>query len=113
MHELSLAMEVVELAAREAQKHGVSRILEMEIDVGDLSGVDAETFQSALEMVVGNTLLEKTLIRVMCKPGRGVCSDCNEEFEMRERLSRCPLCNGFPSEISGGEEFRVVSLVAE
>jgi hydrogenase nickel incorporation protein HypA/HybF len=113
MHELSLALEVVDLAAREAEKHGVSRIFELEIEVGDLSGIEADTFQSALEIVVRNTLLEQTLIRLIRKPGRGVCSECNGEYEMREQLSLCPVCNAFPSKISGGEEFKVVSLLAE
>ncbi len=47
MHEFSLAMNVVELAEKEAKNHGVSKILEIEIEVGDLSGVEPETFQSA------------------------------------------------------------------
>ncbi len=113
MHEFSLAMNVVELAEKEAKNHGVSKILEIEIEVGDLSGIEPETFQSALGIAVEKTLLEKTLIRINRIPGRGVCSECNKEYEMRERLALCPVCNGFPSEISGGMEFRVISLLAE
>jgi hydrogenase nickel incorporation protein HypA/HybF len=113
MHEFSLAMNVVELAEREAKNHSVLKILEIEIEVGDLSGVEPETFQSALEIVVEKTLLEKTLIRITRIQGRGICGECNKAYEMKERLALCPDCNGFPSEITGGTEFRVVSLLAE
>ncbi len=113
MHELSLAMEVIELASRESKKNGVSKIFEMEIEVGDLSGVEADTFQSALEMIVKDTLLENTLIQINRQPATGKCTDCNQAFEMKERMATCPTCHCFPSEISGGQEFRVVSILAE
>jgi hydrogenase nickel incorporation protein HypA/HybF len=112
MHELSLAMEVIELVQHEADKNGVSTIEEILIEVGDLCGVEADIFQSALEMVVKDTLLEDAVISIIHTPGKGLCSTCNKEFDMKNRLDICPQCQCFPSEISGGQEFRVVSLVA-
>jgi len=50
MHELSLAMEVIELVQHEADKNGVSGIEEILIEVGDLSGVEADIFQSAWKL---------------------------------------------------------------
>jgi len=113
MHELSLALEVIELAKREAEKNGVLTIFEMEIEVGDLSGVEAETFQSALELIVKNTLLEHTRIKLNRQPAFGRCNSCDKVFEMNERMATCPACHCFPSEISGGQAFRVVSILAE
>jgi len=113
MHELSLAYEVIELAKREVIKNKVSTIFEMEIEVGDLSGVEADTFQSALEMISKSTMLEHTLFHINRQPAIGRCSTCNLEFEMKERMACCPTCHRFPSEISGGQEFRVTSILAE
>ena len=112
MHELSLAMEVVEMSQREADKNGVSIIHEILIEVGDLSGIEADIFQSALEMVVKDTLLENSIVRIIRTPGKGICSSCNVEFEMKNRLDLCPDCGCVAMEVSGGQEFRVVSLVA-
>ncbi len=113
MHELSLAMEVVEMSQREADKNGVSIIHEILIEVGDLSGIEADVFQSALEMVVKDTLLENSLVRLTRNPGKGKCSACNLEFEMKNRLDGCPKCGCLPSEVSGGQEFKVLSILAE
>lgn len=113
MHELSLALEVIDLASREAEKNGVSEILEMEIEVGTLSGVEADIFHSALEMIVKNTLLENTLIKINRTPAIGLCNECNKEFEMQERMATCPVCHCFPIEIKGGQDFRVISILAE
>ncbi|MCX6242658.1 MAG: hydrogenase maturation nickel metallochaperone HypA [Bacteroidetes bacterium] len=113
MHELSLAMDVIELAQREAGKNGVSRVEEILIEVGDLSGVEADAFQSALELIVRDTLLENAIIKIVHTSGKGVCNLCKLEFEMKNRIDTCPHCGCFPSEIRGGQEFRVVSLLAE
>ena len=113
MHELSLALEVIGLAQREAGKNGVSAIQEILIEVGDLSGVEADSFQWGLEMLVKGTILEDAVVNLIRLPGKGKCSACNIEFEMKTRLDVCLECQCFPSEITGGKEFRVVSMLAE
>ncbi|MDP1622818.1 MAG: hydrogenase maturation nickel metallochaperone HypA [Bacteroidales bacterium] len=113
MHELSLAMEVIELAQREAEKNGVSTIGEIRIEVGYLSGVEADAFKFALELLVKDTILEHAVIDLIRTPGEGRCSVCNMKFEMMNILDQCPGCRNFPTEITGGKEFRVLDLVAE
>jgi len=113
MHELSLAIEVIDLATREADKHKASTILEIEIEVGYLSGVEADTFLSALQLIVKETLLENTLIRLTQTPADGHCLGCHIHFEMKNRMDACPQCGSFPSEITGGQEFRLVAMEVE
>ena len=59
MHEFSLAIEVINLAQREAEKNLAEHIQEITIEVGDLSGVEADAFESALELLVKESILEK------------------------------------------------------
>jgi hydrogenase nickel incorporation protein HypA/HybF len=113
MHEFSLAFEVINLAQREAEKNRAGAIQEITIEVGDLSGVEADAFESALELLVKESILENSKINIVRTSGKGKCNACDIEFEMRQRLATCPKCQCFPSEINGGEEFRVVSLVVE
>lgn len=113
MHELSLAMETIELVTREAKKTGVSLIREILIEVGNLSGVEADAFEFALELMVKGSILENATIRLIRTPGKGKCTTCNLEFMMRQRLDTCPECNSFPSEISGGENFMLLSMMVE
>ena len=113
MHELSLAYEVVEIAQREAERHGKTLISEIRLEVGVLSGVDPEAFQFALEMSVRDTILEHAAIITDMIPGTGRCHRCNLEFPMHTRLDACPACNTVPFDIRGGQEFRVASLVTE
>lgn len=113
MHEFSLAVEVIKLAEREAEKAMAESIQEITIEVGYLSGVEADAFESALGMLARDSALEKSLIHIIRTPGTGRCISCNYDFEMIHRMATCPKCLAFPSEIKGGQEFRVMSLVIE
>jgi hydrogenase nickel incorporation protein HypA/HybF len=113
MHEFSLAIEVINLAQREAERNIAETIQEIVIEVGNLSGVEADAFESALGLLVKESILENANINIIRTSGKGKCNACNSEFEMNHRMATCPKCQCFPSEISGGEEFRVVSLVVE
>ena len=110
MHEFSLAMDVIDLAQREAEKNMANIIREITIEVGDLSGVEADAFEMALGLLVKDSILENARVIIIRTPGRGKCTTCGLEFEMNHRLEIFPTCKCFPSEISGGQEFRVISL---
>ena len=113
MHEYSLAVEVLKLAQQEAEKNRVLSVSEITIEVGNLSGVEEVAFESALGLVKEGSVLEKACLNIIKIKGKGICIACENEFEMNQRMDTCPLCGSFPSEIRGGTEFRVVSLLIE
>ena len=113
MHELTLAMEVIRIAGNEADKIMAKSILEIDIEVGDLSGVEPDAFKSALELLSKDSVLNNATINILRSTGKGRCDSCDFEFEMINLTATCPKCQAFPSEIWGGREFRVLSLVIE
>lgn len=113
MHEFSLASEVIKMAEREARKNKAISVTEITIEVGNFSGVEAEAFREALHILAERSILQGASLNIVKIPGRGVCHSCGMEFEMALRMSTCPKCNSFPSEITGGTEFRMVSLLIE
>jgi hydrogenase nickel incorporation protein HypA/HybF len=113
MHEFSLAVEVIKLAENEAHRNSALSVSEITIEVGNISGVEAAAFESALGMLTKGTLLEKACLNIVRINCRGKCIACDKEFEMNHRMDTCPGCGLFPSEIIGGKEFRVVSLIIE
>ena len=113
MHEFSLAEEVIKLASDEAEKNKALLVSEITIEIGNLSGADADAFESALGLLSEGSILEKARLNIIRIRGIGICTDCNTDFEMIKRIDTCPKCHSFPSEIRGGNEFRVVSLMIE
>jgi hydrogenase nickel incorporation protein HypA/HybF len=110
MHEFSLATEVVSLVRREAERNRAQTVEEVTIEIGCLSGVETDAFSSALELIVPDTILAAAKIIIIRTNATGRCILCNLEFEMDQRMSACPHCCSYPSEIRGGTELRVVSF---
>ena len=113
MHEFSLAGEVVKLAEHEARLNDALSVSEITIEVGNLSGVEAEAFESALRILSEKSLLADALINIVRIRGKGICLSCRKEFDMETRIDTCPDCHEFPSQVNGGHEFRVLSILIE
>ena len=113
MHEFSLAEEVIKLARQEAGKNRARTVNEITIEVGNMSGIEPEAFESAIGILSEGSILENAHINILRISGKGKCTGCGREFELKGRIDTCPVCHSFPSEITGGNEFRVVSLVIE
>ncbi|MCX6243859.1 MAG: hydrogenase maturation nickel metallochaperone HypA [Bacteroidetes bacterium] len=64
MHELSLAMSLIELAEKETVDSGNSRILSVKVIVGSVSGVDPDAFSFMLDLAKKNTMLEFAVINL-------------------------------------------------
>jgi hydrogenase nickel incorporation protein HypA/HybF len=113
MHEFSLAVEVMKISQNEAEKNHARSVSEITIEVGNMSGVEADAFESALGLLTKGSILENACLNIIRKKGTGKCIACNLDFVMNQRMDTCPKCGSFPSQIKGGNEFRVVSLLIE
>ncbi|MGV3530349.1 MAG: hydrogenase maturation nickel metallochaperone HypA [Flavisolibacter sp.] len=110
MHELSIVMSIVEMAADETRKAGASEVESIELEIGNLSGVEMNSFDFAWQQAVPGTLLqgaERTVHRV---EGKGKCLECGTAFKMENHYDACPLCDSHFVQISSGKELRVKSL---
>jgi hydrogenase nickel incorporation protein HypA/HybF len=113
MHEFSLASEVINIVQREAEKRNSAAVNEITIEIGSLSGVDADAFESALKLLAEGSIISNAYINILRINGKGRCTTCSIEFEMTRRMDSCPECNAFPSEISGGNEFKIISMAID
>jgi hydrogenase nickel insertion protein HypA len=110
MHEISLAEEVIRITEIEVQKHNATAVSQIIIEVGRLSGVESEAFETALKLISERSVLSGSEIIIHDLNGTGYCNNCSLEFPMVHRMETCPECSSFPSEIKGGNEFRIRSV---
>lgn len=113
MHELSIAMSIVEIAEENAACSGVKTINEIQIEVGVLSGVVHEALEFAMEEAVKNTVLQNAKRVVINIPGKAKCNECKFEFELNDIYTPCPKCSSFNNEIISGQELRVKSMTGD
>jgi hydrogenase nickel incorporation protein HypA/HybF len=110
MHELSIAMSIVELAEEEAQSRGV-QIEAVHLKLGALSGVVKDALLSCYEMACEGTELEGSRLLVEDIPVVIFCPACKANRPLNSvQLFRCPECGTPASEVIQGKELEVVAL---
>jgi hydrogenase nickel incorporation protein HypA/HybF len=110
MHELSIAMSIVELAEEEAERRGV-QVTAVHLKLGALSGVVKEALLGSYEMAADDTPLEGSSLIIEDIPVMVFCSSCETQRPISSiQLFCCAECGTPASEIVQGKEIEVVAL---
>ena len=110
MHEMSIVMSIVELSEKEAEKNNAKEITQIELEIGELAGIDWPSLEFAWEPATRNTILEKAERKIIKIKGMARCVDCDETFEKKELVEECPSCGSYFHAILKGKELRIKTL---
>ena len=113
MHEFSIAMSIIEIAEDEAKKAKAEAIKELILDIGTMSGIEFYALDTAMEMAVKNTMLEKTKLTINKIQARAKCTECSSEFDMDNVYDPCPKCNSLYHELLSGKELQIKSIIVD
>ena len=69
MHELSIAMSILDLAEEEALKHDGARVSAIHVKIGEMSGVVAQALTNAYELAREQTPFEQCRLVIEQTPG--------------------------------------------
>ncbi|MGA3209814.1 MAG: hydrogenase maturation nickel metallochaperone HypA [Terriglobales bacterium] len=112
MHELSIAMSIVELAEEEVDRRGGGMKIEaVHLKLGALSGVARDALMSSFEMVCEGTLLQGS--RLVCEeiPVVVFCPQCQAQRSLSSlQWFCCSECGTPTPEILQGRELEVTAL---
>ncbi|MBF0154275.1 MAG: hydrogenase maturation nickel metallochaperone HypA [Magnetococcales bacterium] len=111
MHELSLAMAMVEQLQEILAREQVHKLLSVTVAVGALSGVDRGAFAFSFPLVVEGTPLAGVRLLIEETPLRLRCQECGEVSQPEEIcLLHCAACASGRVEILSGQDFVIRSL---
>lgn len=113
MHEMSLAVSIVELVSGKAQAVGARKVTVIELEVGRLSGLLADALAFCFEAAARNTPAEGAELLIRELDGRGNCPACSHSFLVDSLLAQCPQCGGYAVDILQGRELKVVSFTVD
>lgn len=113
MHEMALAISIVDLAVEQLSREGGSRVIEVDIEVGSLAGVLLESLEFCLEAASRSTPLAEADFKLTSVMALGECASCQRSFEADSFFAACPACGETCPAISGGRELKVRSLTIE
>lgn len=109
MHELSIAVSIIEIAENEAARRGV-RVQAVHLRLGPLAGVVKEALLSAYQLASENTSLAGTNLIVEDMPIAVYCPHCNQRRTLNSFEFRCPECQMPTPEVLQGRELEIFAL---
>ncbi|MGL5786712.1 MAG: hydrogenase maturation nickel metallochaperone HypA [Bacteroidales bacterium] len=112
MHELSIAMSIVDIALEEAKMLNATEVIDIDIEVGHWAGVDCDALLFSLDAAKQySPLLKKSKINLIRKEPLMYCEGCNKEFRPDvQYVTNCALCNSEKIKLIQGRELSVLSL---
>lgn len=110
MHELSVAIGIVNIAEKEIQKANKSKVELIELEIGSLSGVELDSLEYVWEVAVKGTVLENAEKKINFIEAQANCLECETSFAVENVYDNCPLCKSYFKDIIKGKELRVMSL---
>ncbi len=113
MHELSIALSILDLAAEEAGRRP-GRVAAIHVRLGRLSGVDPEALRSAYDLAREGSPLGAAGLVIEEVPLVAYCPTCAAERTLASAWQlRCPVCGTPTPDLVRGRELEVVALEIE
>ncbi|HTU83638.1 MAG TPA: hydrogenase maturation nickel metallochaperone HypA [Candidatus Acidoferrales bacterium] len=114
LHELSIAMSLLDEVGQAAARQGATRVLKVRLRVGELSSVVNDALQFAWELASAPTVaagsvleIERVAVRVYCPACRGMREPRSANFLV------CSACGTPAPEIVNGRELLLVAMEVE
>jgi len=110
MHELSIAVALVEQIEAVVAKEGATRAARVKIAVGALSGVEAEALLGVFPLVAEGTAANGAELVIEPVAARVRCRACGEESPTDRWFMKCAQCGSPDVELSAGRELNITSV---
>ena len=113
MHEISIALSIVETLDAKAREEGADRISGIDLVIGKLAGIEPESLRFCFSAAAKGTLAEEALLAIEEPEGLGECGECGITFPVSFYYAECPECRSLRVKIVSGEEFVIQSITIE
>ncbi len=99
MHELSLALSVIDFLEGLSREQGFKKIEAIHIEIGGMTHVDPVQFRFSLKLVSKGTIAEGSRVYIRKKEPVLKCNSCGKEVRLDVKdigtfTLRCPSCGG-------------------
>jgi hydrogenase nickel incorporation protein HypA/HybF len=114
MHELSIALSVLDIVRTAAAESGLARVGLVRLRIGRASGVQPDSLRFAFDCSKEGTVAEGAALEIEEVPVGGRCESCDSDFTSAEPyVLACPLCGGGSFRVTAGDELHVLDLEGE
>ncbi len=110
MHEMSIALNIIDIVSEEALRAEARSINSIEIEIGSISGVEISALELALEAAVKGSSLERTQIKIIPIQATARCTECNSTYTLTTLYEPCPTCSSLKFHVVRGKELQIKSI---
>jgi len=110
MHELSIVMNILDTVEEKAIELNASVVHEIEVDIGELSGVECDALEFAMENSPKKEILKHAILVINRIHAKARCKSCGNEFDLSDFYTPCPNCGKFDHDIFQGKELKVKAI---
>ena len=111
MHEMGVAMQIVEIATASIPKDlAGSRVDAVNLKVGKLSAIVADSLRFCFDAVSRDTALEGARLNITEIPVRAACNVCRNEWTIDQPAFTCPACQSGDITLLTGRELDIESI---
>ena len=113
MHELAIAKGIVDIAEAEKVKQGFGRVLEINLAVGEYSGIVAQCIMEMFPVAAEGSCAEGASLNLSILKAEFRCPECGYLGPVERKKACCPECGGTTLKMTSGRDFYVESLKVE
>lgn len=113
MHEMSLCENILHVLEEQALAQRYRKVKAVWLEIGALSGVEAEALRFSFDAVMQGSLAENARLEIIAVPGRAWCRPCQQTVNVRQWYDPCPLCGGRQLQVHDGTQMRIKELEVE
>lgn len=113
MHELSLAVSLVDEVESILKRENARKVLRVSVSIGELSGVEKEPFEFCFPLAAEGTPLEQAMLDIEEVSAVLHCQDCGARTQPEVPFLICAKCRSSNVSIVEGREFLITSLEVE
>lgn len=110
MHELSIAIALVEMAVEKRESLGDVRVEALHLRLGALCGVVRDALEFSFEMAAAGTAIEGARLVFQEVPIVVRCPQCGDQEIPSLQSFRCPLCGTPTPQVVQGRELELSAL---
>ena len=113
MHEMAIAMELVEQLEALADEHGLTSIESLSVAAGAMRGIVPEALEAAFAAAAENTRAAGAALTIEIVPVEAKCRLCGERFGPGVNDFLCPRCELADVEIIAGDDIVLATVSGE
>lgn len=110
MHEMSIAVSIIDIVSNNLPKNKTGQLSEIEIEIGKLAGIEIDALAFALETAIASAGYKNAKAKLKIIDAVANCPNCKKSFEIESLYSKCPACEKHNLKIISGQELSVKSI---